>query len=72
MYGEITKFRRDLGVGVIKAEDGRKYRFERNSILNRRDDLEGLEVYFDPAALKAREVIVLAGSPWAAFGGIGL
>ena len=72
MYGEITKFRRDLGVGVIKAEDGRKYRFERTAILNRRDDLEGQEVYFDPASLKAREVIVLAGSPWAAFGGIGL
>ena len=29
MYGEIKKFRRDIGVGVIEAEDGRKYRFER-------------------------------------------
>ena len=28
MYGEIKKFRRDLGVGVIRAEDGRAYRFE--------------------------------------------
>ncbi len=72
MYGEIKKYRRDLGVGVIAAEDGRSYRFERNSILNRREDLEGQEVYFDLGGLKAREVIVLAGSPWAAFGGIGL
>lgn len=73
MYGEITKFRRDLGVGVICAEDGRKYRFSRSSILNRRDDLEGQDVYFDLAAFsKVREIIVLAGSPWAAFGGIAL
>ncbi len=72
MYGEITKFRSDLGVGIIKSEDGRKYRFEQSAILNRRDDLEGVEVYFDANAIKAREVIVLAGSPWAAFGGVGL
>jgi len=72
MYGEIKKYRRDIGIGVIVAENGRSYRFERNSILNRRDDLEGQEVYFDLGGSKAREVIVLAGSPWAAFGGIGL
>ena len=70
MYGEIKKFRRDLGVGVIRAEDGRSYRFERSAILNRSDDLEGQEVYFDLASLKAHEIIVLAGSPWAAFGGV--
>lgn len=72
MYGEITKFRRDLGIGVIQAEDGRAYRFEHSAIRNRRDDLEGQEVYFDLGGRKARDVIVLAGSPWAAFGGIGL
>lgn len=72
MYGEITKFRRDLGIGVIQAEDGRSYRFERSAIRNRRDDLEGQEVYFDLGGRKASDVIVLAGSPWAAFGGIGL
>lgn len=72
MYGEITKYRRDIGVGVIAAEDGRKYRFERTAILNRREDLEGLEVDFDLASLTPRSIVVLAGSPWAAFGGIGL
>ncbi len=72
MYGEIKKFRRDIGVGIIQAEDGRKYRFERSEILNRRDDLEGQEVHFDLACLKPQDIIVLAGSPWAAFGGIGL
>jgi cold shock CspA family protein len=71
MYGEIKKFRPDIGVGVIHAEDGRAYRFERSEIRNRRDDLEGLEVHFELGDLKARDIIVLAGSPWAAFGGVG-
>lgn len=70
MYGEIKKFRSDLGIGVIVAEDGSKYRFDKSAILNRRDDLEGEEVHFELGGLKAREIIVLAGSPWAAFGGI--
>ena len=72
MYGEIRKFRNDLGVGIIAAEDGRAYRFKRTEILNRRDDLEGQEVHFKLGDLKAREIIVLAGSPWLAFGGVGL
>lgn len=72
MYGEITKYRRDIGVGIIAAEDGHKYRFERSAILNRRDDLEGQEVHFALASLKPQHIIVLAGSPWTAFGGIGL
>ena len=70
MYGEIKKFRRDLGVGVIAGEDGRSYRFQRDAILNRRDDLEGQEVHFSLSSLNPREIIVLAGSPWAAFGGV--
>lgn len=68
MYGEITKFRTDINIGVIVAEDGRKYRFDGQDIRNRRDDLEGVEVYFESASVKAREIIVLAGSPWTAFG----
>lgn len=72
MYGEIKKFRRDLGVGVIHAEDGRSYRFERDAIRNRREDLEGQDVYFELGGRKAQTIIVLAGSPWAAFGGAGL
>jgi hypothetical protein len=72
MYGEIRKFRRDLGIGVIYAEDGRAYRFERTEIRNRHEHLEGQEVHFELGDLKARDIIVLAGSPWAAFGSIGL
>ncbi|MBS0234093.1 MAG: hypothetical protein JSR99_11490 [Proteobacteria bacterium] len=72
MYGEIKKFRRDLGVGVIHAEDGRSYRFQGEEIRNQVDDLEGIEVHFELGGRKARDIIVLAGSPWAAFGGIGI
>ena len=72
MYGEIKKFRSDLGIGVIEAENGHKYRFQRDAILNRRDDLEGQEVHFSLSSLNPREIVVLAGSPWTAFGGIGL
>lgn len=70
MYGEIKKFRSDLGIGVIVADDGSKYRFQTSAILNHRDELEGEEVHFELGGLKAREVIVLSGSPWTAFGGI--
>ncbi|MET0409238.1 MAG: hypothetical protein ABW006_12810 [Hyphomicrobium sp.] len=72
MYGEIKKFRPDLGVGIIRAEDGRSYRFAGGEIRNRLDDLEGHEVHFELGELRARDIIVLAGSPWAAFGGIGI
>ena len=54
------------------AEDGRAYRFEHTEILNRHQDLEGLEVHFKLGGLKAREIVVLAGSPWTAFGGVSL
>lgn len=72
MYGEIEKFRRDLGVGIICAEDGRRFRFLSGDIRNAHDNLEGHEVHFELGGRKARDIIVLAGSPWAAFGGISL
>jgi cold shock CspA family protein len=72
MYGEIKKFRSDIGIGIIAAEDGHAYRFVRAEILNRRENLEGQEVHFELGDLKAREIIVLAGSPWMAFGGVAL
>lgn len=72
MYGEIKKFRRDLGVGVIHAENGRAYRFERKEIRNRHENLEGQEVHFELGGLKASNIIVLAGSPWNAFGDLDL
>ncbi|MGL4397729.1 MAG: hypothetical protein ACRCS9_14410 [Hyphomicrobium sp.] len=67
-YGEIVKFRRDIGVGIIAAENGRKYRFQRGSVVNRSDDLEGQEVHFILGDAAPRSIVVLAGSPFAAFG----
>jgi hypothetical protein len=72
MYGEIKKFRPDLGVGIIRADDGRSFRFEGDQVRNRFADLEGHEVHFELGGLKALDIIVLAGSPWTAFGGIGI
>ena len=46
MHGTITKFRSDLGIGVIAADNGRKYRFSRQNVLNPRGDLVGHTVDF--------------------------
>lgn len=70
MYGEITKFRKDIGFGVIVAEDGRKFRFADSDILNRAEMREGREVNFEISGLKPQGIIVIAGSPWTAFGNI--
>jgi cold shock CspA family protein len=70
MYGEIKKFREDIGFGVIVAEDGRKFRFTDSEILNREEMQEGREVNFVVAGLRPHSIIVISGSPWTAFGGI--
>jgi hypothetical protein len=46
--------------------------FQCAEILNRRNDLEGQEVHFELGELKAGGNIVLAGSPWTAFGNVTL
>lgn len=68
MYGHVTTYRRDLGVGIISAEDGRKYRFQSGSLINLRPDMLGLEVDFELSGRTPKDVIVLAGSPFAVFG----
>jgi hypothetical protein len=68
MYGHVTTYRRDLGVGIISAEDGRKYRFQRGSLINLRPDLLGVEVDFELSGRTPKDIIVLAGSPYAVFG----
>jgi hypothetical protein len=70
MLGEITKYRDDLGFGVILADDGRRYRFARTQVLSAASDLIGQEVDFIISANQPAEIIVVSGSPWAAFGGI--
>ncbi len=66
-YGRIEFFRADFGVGVIKADDGRKYRFQRQDLINAQNDLIGQPVHFAISGLTPQSIIVLAGSPFAVF-----
>jgi cold shock CspA family protein len=70
MLGEITKYRDDLGFGVIMTDDGRRYRFARNQVISAAADLVGQEVDFIMSANQPAEIIVLSGPAWTAFGGI--
>jgi cold shock CspA family protein len=69
MQGQITKFRKDIGYGVIAADNGRKYRFAQSQIVNPRYATIGTSVDFVLEASAPREIIVLAGSPWTTFAG---
>ena len=71
MHGQITKFRTDLGFGVIKADDGRKFRFEKSEIKNLNGKIVGHDVDFLIAGSRPREIILMTGSPWTAFGPAG-
>ena len=46
MQGHITKFRDDIGFGVIRSEDGQKFRFSASEICNPNGKLVGLDVDF--------------------------
>lgn len=70
MQGEITKYRDDLGFGVIMTDDGRRFRFARRQVISAAADLVGQEVDFVISASQPAEIIVLSGSAWTAFGGI--
>jgi cold shock CspA family protein len=70
MYGQITKFRDDIGIGVIEAENGRKYRFVKAEIINTDAGLVGQGVDFLVDASRPRQIIMMSGIPWTAFGGI--
>lgn len=70
MYGQITKFREEIGTGVIRAEDGRKYRFVSAEVMNGEQKLIGHGVDFVLSERRPKRIIVLAGSPWTAFGPI--
>lgn len=69
MLGQIESFRRDIGAGVIRCEDGRKVRFQRNHIINTRESLVGEEVDFILDGRTPTAIVVLAGSPWSVFAG---
>lgn len=69
MQGQITKFRDDLGIGIIAGADGRKYRFTKSAVVNLWPQLIGQDVDFLLAARRPTDIIVMAGSPWTVFGG---
>lgn len=69
MLGQIESFRRDIGVGVIRCENGRKVRFVRDHLVNARDRLVGEEVDFYLDGRTPHAIVVLAGSPWSVFAG---
>ncbi len=70
MHGEIIKFRADLGIGVIAAEDGRRYRFGKSQVVSSARDLVGENLDFIVDALRPRQIIVTSASLWPAFGDI--
>ena len=70
MYGEIIKFRPDLGVGIIEAEDGGKYRFAGTEVVSSARRLVGENVDFIVDARRPRHIIVTSASLWGAFGDI--
>jgi len=68
MQGQITKFREELGFGVIEAENGRKYRFAREQVVNLNGKLVGHEVDFEVSSARPKDIILLTGTPWGVFG----
>lgn len=70
MYGQITKVRPEIGAGVIRAEDGSTYRFTISEIKNAAEEIVGHDVDFVLSERRPRDIIVLTGTPWTAFGDI--
>ncbi len=68
MQGQITKFHEEIGFGIISAADGRKYRFSQTDIRNPNGRLVGIDVDFLVESRSPRDIILLHGSPWTAFG----
>jgi len=71
VHGRITKFSNEVGFGVIEADDGSKYRFAKTEIKNLNGHLVGHTVDFLVAARRPKEIFLMTGSPWTAFGGNG-
>ena len=68
MNGQIVKFSERLEQGVIRTDDGRKFRFKRGSVRNLGGNLVGMEVDFLVESRQPRDIFLLGGSPWIAFG----
>ena len=71
VHGRITKFSEEVGFGVIEADDGAKYRFAKTEIKNLNGHVVGHTVDFVVAARRPKDIFLMTGTPWSAFGGIG-
>ena len=71
MQGQITRFNDEIGFGVIETGEGQKYRFQMSQIKNPNGKLVGLDVDFLVESRRPRDIILLHGSPWTAFGTVG-
>jgi len=71
VHGRITKFSDEVGFGVIEADDGAKYRFAKTEIKNLNGHVVGHTVDFVVAARRPKDIFLMTGTPWSAFGGIG-
>jgi hypothetical protein len=70
MQGQITKYRDDIGYGIIETDEGRRFRFSKQQIKNAGDALIGQDVDFVLIASRPTDIIMMTGSPWTAFGGL--
>lgn len=69
MRGEITKFNETLSVGVITAEDGRRFRFAKDAVVNLNGRMLGYEVDFVASRNGPADIILMTGTPWQVFAG---
>jgi hypothetical protein len=69
MLGRVTRFHSQLGVGIIAADDGRKFRFTAAELTSRDVPLDGEEVDFLVRSGRPVEIVPLSANPWTAFGG---
>ncbi len=68
MHGRITKFSAQNGLGVIEADDGSRYRFAGNEVVNLNGKLVGHSVDFVLSARRPKDIILMTGTPWSVFG----
>jgi cold shock CspA family protein len=68
VHGRITKFSAKVGFGVIEAENGAKYRFAKDQVVNLNGKLVGHSVDFLVNARRPQDIFLMTGTPWTAFG----
>jgi hypothetical protein len=70
MHGHIIKFDDRLGYGVIRAENGSRFRFSRQEIKNPNGKLVGYDVDFLIESRRPQQIFLMRGTPWEAFGSV--